>query len=45
MSYLPFLYPLFHVVLQFLLKFYYEDLNFVIILSLTFVQDPLSSRE
>jgi hypothetical protein len=31
--------------LQYLLEFYYEDLGFVILLSSTFVQDPLSSRE
>jgi hypothetical protein len=45
MIYLPLLYLLFYVVLQYLLKFYYEDLSFVIILLLTFVQGPLSSRE
>jgi hypothetical protein len=42
MIYLSLLYLLFYVVLQYLLKFYYEDL---IILSATFVQGPLSSRE
>jgi hypothetical protein len=36
---------LFYVVLQYLLKFYYEDLSFVILLSSTFVQGSLSSRE
>jgi hypothetical protein len=45
MIYLPLLHPLFYVVLQYLLKFYYEDLSFVIILSSAFVQGPLSSRE
>jgi hypothetical protein len=45
MIYLPFLYPLFYVILYNLLKFYYEDLSFVIVLSSTFVQDSLSSRE
>jgi hypothetical protein len=45
MKYLPLLYLLFYVVLQYLLKFYYKDLSFVILLSSTFVQGSLSSRE
>jgi hypothetical protein len=45
MKYLPFLYLLFYVVSRYLLKSYYEDLSFVILLSSTFVQGSLSSRE
>jgi hypothetical protein len=41
MIYLPLFIPL---ILCFL-TFYYEDLSFVIILSSTFVQGPLSPRE
>jgi hypothetical protein len=45
MIYLSLVYLLFYVILQYLLKFYYEDLSFVIMLLSAFVQGPLSSRE